>query len=501
MKKISFDIDNNENITPQGKDNNFSIFDKENIDEDDAYYSKITNYDEKGEDKENTEAAPSFASSLYVYEDTKCKKSGDFEIQKLILINCKFYYNNQINKNDFYKVTYMNNIEIKYQRIKELIEKYDKYDNNYQYNFINLIGYTNDVLKEIKKLNKMKIFFELNLCFNNDKYNNEYFNIEEKEKGFSDFNISCEYILSYIEENGEKIIKSIYKNKNIFKSNLRFSEIYLDIEKILEKRSSNIIKKEEEKALEKKVNSRNRKINKINYSKIKIIYFKKCIGNHEDSAQMIKEFPCGKFVSCGLDGKLILYDENCKEIYSIIIIENWIYSISEIPGSENNFMASCPEKIIILTIDDKQLNLAEKRLNIDNTSNKYSFFTRKDEIILCGDNSLTHYKGTIDDIKENNNIFILNNTHYTCGKEITQNKIIVVSNKVLNHNKQGNGEDILKFINTNNGNELNQVEGSFNIGPNSLLILDKNIEIKNTPQGQNKNSKKSKKNKKNKNKN
>ena len=77
----------------------------------------------------------------------------------------------------------------------------------------------------------------------------------------------------------------------------------------------------------------------------------------------------------------------------------------------------------------------------------------------------------------------------------------MVSNKVLNQNGNGKGEDILKFINTKNRNELSQVEGSFNIGPNSLLIIDINIEIKNNffAQGQNKNLRK-RKNKKNNNK-
>ena len=489
-------IENNKNITPQGKDNNFSIFSKENIDEnDDIIYSKITNYDEKEEDKENTEAAPSLVFSLYLPEIKYNKDYDIYEIQKLILIKSKFFYNNRINKNDFYKVTYGNNIEIKYQAINQIKEKYDKYNNNYQYNYINLIGYAKEVLNEIKNLNKKKKFFELELSFNNDKFNNEYFSIPEKEKGFQDFNISCEYILSYIDERGKEAIKSIYKHKNMFTANFHISDIILDIEKILEKRCSNIIKIEEEKEVENKINSKNIKINKINYSKIKIISFKKCLANHEDGAQMIKEFPCGKFVSCGLDGKLILYYDNLEKKYEFKIIENWIYSISDIPGNENNFMACCPEKIVLLSIDGNELNLADKSLNIDNTLNKFSFFTRKDEIILCGNNALTHYKGTIEDIKENNNINILNNLHYTCGKAITKNKILVVSNKVLNHNKKGNGEDILKFINTNNGNELNQVEGSFNIGPNSLLIIDKNIDI--APR-QNKNLKKSKKNKKNK---
>ena len=96
-------IENNENITDQGKNNTFSIFSKENIDENDdnIFYSKITNYDEKEEDKENTEAAPSFAFSLYLPEIKYNKDFDIYEIQKLILMKSKFFYNNRINKNDF----------------------------------------------------------------------------------------------------------------------------------------------------------------------------------------------------------------------------------------------------------------------------------------------------------------------------------------------------------------------------------------------------------------
>ena len=210
---------------------------------------------------------------------------------------------------------------------------------------------------------------------------------------------------------------------------------------------------------------------------------------------MIKELPCGNFVSCGLDGQLVLYDEN-MEVINNVNIENWIYSISEIPDTQNEFMACCPEKIFLVTIKDNELHIQNKRLNLKNSLNKYSFSTKEDETILCGSNSITQYKGYIKDIqKENNDIYVLNSLPATCGKKITKNIIAVVSNKAYK-----NGQDILKIINANNKNELKQIEYSFNTSPNSLLIIDTNIKIKSSSNANSEGGNKKKKRNKNKNK-
>ena len=207
---------------------------------------------------------------------------------------------------------------------------------------------------------------------------------------------------------------------------------------------------------------------------------------------MIKEFPCGKFVSCGFDGFLALYNENCDKIYDENIIDNWIYSISEIPNTKNEFMVCCPEKIFLVLITDEILEVKSKRLNLKNSIFKYSFTTKDSEIILCSNNSLTQYEGILKE-KENNDIFVINKIHSTCGKKITNNIISVVSNKVLN--KGNKGEDILKIINTNNRNELYQEEYSFNTNPNSLLLINTNVDLNNNFNEGNKKKKKNKKNK------
>ena len=443
-------------------------------------------------------APPTLIESLNKEKNKKYSNNvcDCFEMDKLLLTHSCFKYNNKINKNDFYKVLYGKEIEFNNKIIKARIENnynYDKFINNYHYNAVNLIEYTNEVLKQINNRLKYKIIFELKLKFINEKINGEYFPI--KNDKFYHFNINCHYKFLYFDENGEIIDKKKYKLKNIFEEDrplLKISDIFTENEKIWKKIDSNA---NDNRSVKDKmpINVEEKKI-KIN--KIKSIFeIKKIIKKHTDSVQMIKELPCGNFVSCGLDGQLVLYDEN-MEVINNVNIENWIYSISEIPDTQNEFMACCPEKIFLVTIKDNELHIQNKRLNLKNSLNKYSFSTKEDETILCGNNSITQYKGYIKDIqKENNDIYVLNSLPATCGKKITKNIIAVVSNKVYK-----NGQDILKIINTNNKNELKQIEYSFNTNPNSLLIIDTNIKIKSSSNSNSEGGNKKKKRNKNKNK-
>ena len=393
-------------------------------------------------------APPTLIESLNKEKNKKYSNNicDCFEMDKLLLTHSCFKYNNKINKNDFYKVLYGKEIEFNNKIIKARIENnynYDKFINNYHYNAVNLIEYTNEVLKQINNRLKYKIILELKLKFINEKINDEYFPI--KNDKFYHFNINCHYKFLYFDENGEIIDKKKYKLKNIFEEDrplLKISDIFTENEKIWKKIDSNtndnrIVKDKMPINVEEK---------KIKINKIKSIFeIKKIIKKHTDSVQMIKELPCGNFVSCGLDGQLVLYDEN-MEVINNVNIENWIYSISEIPDTQNEFMACCPEYI-------KDIQ------------------------------------------KENNDIYVLNSLPATCGKKITKNIIAVVSNKVYK-----NGQDILKIINTNNKNELKQIEYSFNTNPNSLLIIDTNIKIKSSSNTNSEGGNKKKKRNKNKNK-
>jgi len=221
------------------------------------------------------------------------------------------------------------------------------------------------------------------------------------------------------------------------------------------------------------------KINKLKNFNFNLINFKEEIDRHVKSVQMIRELSCGKFVSCGLDGKIILIDENQekKSIDSNKIIDNWIYSIAEVPDTENEFIACCPEKIYIIFINNNKFEVEEKRLNFSDSLNLYAFYPHKEELILCGSDSLSKYNGIIKEIKEDNqkSFEVLNKIQTRCGINISGNIIAVVSNKVL----KTKGQDILKCINKNRLNEPYSEEYSFNIGPNSLLIIDTNIDVKN----------------------
>lgn len=473
----------------------------ETIDKDSKYEIKdiyLSKEDTSESDYNIEPAPPTLIESLNKENNMKYPNNicECFYMDKLLLIHSCFKYNNKINKNDFYKVLYEKEIEINSKIIKARIENnynYDKFINNYHYNAVNLIEYANEVLKQINNRLKYKINFELKLKFINEKINGEYFPI--KNDKFYHFNINCHYKFLYFDENGEIIDKKKYKLKNIFEEDrplLKISDIFAENEKIWKKIDSNM---NDNRIVKEKIPI-NVEEKKIKINKIKRVFeLKKIIKKHTDSVQMIKEFACGNFVSCGLDGQLVLYDEN-MEVINNVNIENWIYSISEIPDTQNEFMACCPEKIFLVAIKDNELHIQNKRLNLKNSLNKYSFSTKEDETILCGNNSVTQYKGYIRNIeKENNDIYVLNSLPATCGKKITNNIIAVVSNKVYK-----NGQDILKIININNKNELKLIEYSFNTNPNSLLIIDTNIKIKSGNNANSEGGNKKKKRNKNKNK-
>lgn len=462
-------------------------------------------------DLSTEEAAPSlFPSSSFNNQEINQKEKKtkiDFskEINKLMLKRCSFFYNTKGCEKKIDKIILGKNTEIKYNQIIQNEKNYNKKLNIYQYYSRLLIEYVEEVFKRVNKINKNKINFDLVLKFKNEENNKNNENAERQNNYNNDsYNITCKYIFLYKDKNGILKIKKKYVHNNIFDDITQLTkikEILNEIEELLNKISENNDKLNEEIIIEKKDKDKNinkiRKIHKLNNSNLKLISFKKIIATHENSAQMIIEMPCGFFVSCGLDGQIILYDENLNEIYKEKIIDNWIYSISLVPNSKNQFMACCPEKIFLVTIKEKDIDLEYKKLNIKNSLNFYSFSTKEDEIIFCGNKSITQYNGIIQDItleNKNNSINILNEFYATNGTKITDNIISAVSNKVLN-----NGKDVLKYINTNNANELSINDYSFNISQNSLLKIISKLDIKSNsiiPENQNKKSKRNKKNKK-----
>ena len=478
------EVNNKLIITDLGK----NVYDDDNEDSKTNCFSKNTSDDKNEFD---IEAAPSYITSLII-EKKNNNNCDCIEMDKLLLIHCYFYFKSNIK--DYYKVSYKKICKMNYNRIKQNSKKYDTFTNKYHYNFKNLFDYTKEVKDQLNERNKKRINFELILRFKNENLKDLF---DKQEKYFPKFNISSKFKFLYFDNQGKIIYKKKYEHKNIFDEKTRLTKINIiltEIENILDEiyENENNNNNKKEALLEKKIIPEKVEINIINNSKLNIISFIKEIGKHDYTVQMIKQFQCGKFVSCGFDGYLNLYDENFDNIYRIQVIDNWIYSISEIPNTKNEFLVCCPEKVFLVLITDNKLEVQNKRLIHKNSIIKYCFSTKDNELILCGNNFLTRYEGIKSD-KENNDILVINKMHATNGIKITNNIISVVSNKVLN--KRNKEEDILKIINTNNNNELYQEEHSFNVNPNSLLLINTNIDLNNRDNEGQKRKKKSKKNK------
>ena len=406
------------------------------------------------------DAAPSLMMPIISKEENE---HNCLEEDKLLLINSSFYYDTEIDKNDFYKVTYNKNVELNYKRIKQNNKKYDKYIDNYHYNCVNLMEYIKEVIKQVKEINKNNINFKLVLNLKGDK------KIEKN------CNVKCKYFFYYIDETRKIEIKKKYEHRNIFDEITQLSKINTilnEIKDILIKinLNNNVVKPEvnEEK-------NENKKVRLIDCSKLKIINFIKCIAKHKNTVQMMKQLPCGNYVSCGFDGQIFLFDENLNQIHSDNTIKYPIYSISEIPGTQNEFMACCPEKIYLLSINDNKIDVDSKRL-ITESLNLFSFSTKEDEIIFCGNNTISKFNGKIKEItieNNNNNKSILNSITATCGKKLTDNIFAIVSNKIME-----NGDDKLLYYNINKWNVFKKEEDySFNTGPNSLFLIETDIDI------------------------
>ena len=406
-----------------------------------------------------------------------------FEQEKLILNASKFIFKPEIDNNKFYKVTYgIKDFEINFQKLLKKRNEYYRHINVIHSNFSNFVDYIEELLIQLKKISKNNIRFELIMKVINK--NNE-FNQEKNIYKLNIININVEYNFYFINNKEEVFIKKKYVQYNILDiitqlSNMQniLKEIEIIIKEIKNRNiniNNNTMNGDSDNSdLISKKNQR--KIKKINMpkNKNKIVCFKKRIGMHKNSCQMIKELYCGNFVSCGLDGKLILYDDNFNEVYSIGISDDWIYSISESLETENEILVCCPEYIYLVVIDNNKLILKQRQIKIKDTVNYLTFPVKKNEMVLLGDKSITKYVGTLKDLNQDkkrskNYIYEINTIGFTCGLKISENIVAAVSNKIMK-----NGEDSLKFIKITNGNEINQKQEyhSFNTSPNSLILID-----------------------------
>ena len=436
-------------------------------------------YDKTIYNNEITDEEP--APSLMPISNELNSKCECFEQEKLILNRSKFIFKPEIDNNNFYNVTYgINDFEINFQKLLKKRSEYYRNTNIIHSNFSNFVEYTEELLTQLKKLSKNKIRFELimNIINKNNDFN--------QEKSYNNLiNINIEYNFYFINSKDEVYIKKKFVHNNALEIMTQISgmqNILKEIEIIIKeiknrnKNLNNNIMNGDSDNSDSIIKKKQKKIKKINLlkNKNKIIRFKKRIGIHKNSCQMIKELSCGNFVSCGLDGKLILYDDKLNEIDSICITNDWIYSISESLGAENQILVCCPEYIYLVTIDNNKLILKQRQIKIKDTTNYLTFPVKKNEMILLGDKSITKYIGTLKELdqeKKNskNYLYEINNIGFTCGLKISDNIVVAVSNKIMR-----NGKDSLKFIKITNGNEINQKQEyhSFNTSPNSLILID-----------------------------
>ena len=421
------------------------------------------------------------APSLMPISNEINSKCECFEQEKLILNRSKFFFKPEIDNKYFYKVVYgINDFEINFQKLLKKRSEYYRHINVIHSNFSNFVDYIEELLDQLKKISKNKVRFELimNIINKNNDFNQgkNYYNL---------ININAEFNFYFINNKDEVYIKKKYVQNNVLEIITQLSgmknilkEIEIIITEIKNRNinlNSNIMNGDSDNS-DLIIKKKQRKIKMINLSKNnnKIIRFKKRIGMHKNSCQMIKELSCGNFVSCGLDGQLILYDDKLNKVDSICITDDWIYSISESLGAENQILVCCPEYIYLVTIDNNKLILKQKKIMIKDTTNYLTFPVKKNEMIFLGDKSITKYIGTLKELDQEkkdskNYIYEINNMGFTCGLKISDNIVVAVSNKIMK-----NGEDSLKFIKITNGNEINQKQEyhSFNTSPNSLILIE-----------------------------
>jgi len=426
------------------------------------------------------------APSLMPISNDIISKCECFEQEKLILNKSKFFFKPEIDSSNFYKVVYgINDFEINFQKLLKKRNEYYRHINIIHSNFSNFVDYIEELLSKLKKISKNKVLFEfiMNIINKNNDFN-------QGKNHYNLININAEFNFYFINNKEEIYIKKKYVHNNVLEIITQFSgmqnilnEIELIIKEIKNRNINKNILNGDSDNSDLIIKKRQRKIQKINLSKNKnkIIRFKKRIGIHKNSCQMIKELSCGNFISCGLDGQLILYDDNLNKIDSICITNDWIYSISESLGAENEILVCCPEYIYIVTINNNKLTLKEKHILIKDTANYLTFPVKKNEMILLGDKSITKYIGALKELDQENKgsknyIYEINNMGFTCGLKISDNIVVAVSNKIMR-----NGEDSLKFIKITNGNEINQKQEyhSFNTSPNSLMLIEHKFKSKN----------------------
>ena len=370
--------------------------------------------------------------------------------------------------------------------------------------------YASDIMDEMEMENidiNESMYKKLECALNSIEINNKY-GIENLDDVNNLKKINFHYILlKKILKNSIYIyqIKFLFKTSNNIKNILKQENIIFNINENNDEinRMEYIIKKYCDSDyyfinFENNISTRisdiySRDLQKKKASKENIIEFEKIIGNHEETANEIKELKNGFFASFGIDKKLIIYDKNFSVKYQRNDIDDRIHHVLEIESQENNQRYI---KLLLCTYNSLylyQINLENNRSKIkkiddcggvmileikNNNNNVYNY-------IICNEKGISKYSNLFSDIflTQKESFGVEENLHkkyFRGGYALNNNLVAFSSNKDSPRKKNRlifyniNSKEIIKKIKDNN----NEVYSFIKSSNGFLLIKDENKSLK-----------------------
>ena len=191
-------------------------------------------------------------------------------------------------------------------------------------------------------------------------------------------------------------------------------------------------------------------------SKLKIDYFITIIGNHENTANYIKELSNGIIVSFGPKDLIFYHNSICINKYRIGINNHYIFELKEYP----NKLFIFSDKSITINLKDFSMQIYDRFINcrICFAFNNYLFTYLEKRTYL--------EKILWPELSVPIGIHILNKLYWT-GINLNNRIIALTSNKILSK-----GEDIIIFFNMN----IRKIDFfiknySFTLSQNNLALI------------------------------
>ena len=438
-----------------------------------------------------TDVAHNFDSAINILENQQQRKERkqikiNLKVIKSILQSLYLFYNRQKSFNLIYfgKINIKCNYDYLFS-IDDAIKKIKKSDNSYfkknETLFTNYERLT-EIIKNIEnKLNEnitelseitIKIEFEQSNEINRQNQNiyniNCFYNISNKK--FKDENVLINGLTNgfyhlLCETKDKSNYVEIPKNPYSISNNgisLELESFYnLKYEKKNINNNNSIIFADESTTN----NTIFQNINHetiIRYSKYQVISYMKTIGNHENSAEMVINLSNGCYASCGVDKKIIIYDNNFVQKLLIEDFDDWIYKITEY---DNQIMVCSFGNIFLVNIDFDDFSYKIKKFPINGLSCYACEEMKKNIFIVCDNTCIMQIMNLFG--KEMSNKYVIINKHFRGVYKITEDILLFSSNKVLN-----NGADYLKFYNVAQNKFFIEIRNySFIATTNGLLLI------------------------------